>query len=125
MKVIVAQLCPILCPTMEYSLPGSSLYGTGKNTGVGSHFLLQGIFLTQESKPGLLHCGQILHHLSHQGSPVISQKISIIVTSIRTSTYCFLHNLGGGCVRKILVYVFCHIIYKDVFYDINNQQGWG
>ena len=42
----------------------------GKNTGVGSHSLLQGIFSTQGSNPGLLHCRQILYHLSHQGSPV-------------------------------------------------------
>ena len=39
----------------------------GKNTGVGCHFLLQGNFLTQGSNPGLLHCRQILYHLSHQG----------------------------------------------------------
>ena len=32
-------------------------------------FLLQGIFQTQGLNPGLLHCGQILYHLSHQGSP--------------------------------------------------------
>ena len=38
--------------------------------GVGCHFLLQGIFLTQESNPGLLHCRQILYQLSHQGSPI-------------------------------------------------------
>ena len=41
----------------------------GKNTGVGCHCLLQGIFPTQESNPSLLHCRQILYHLSHQGSP--------------------------------------------------------
>ena len=41
----------------------------GKNTGVGSHFLLQGIFLTQGSNLGLLHYGQILYHLSHPESP--------------------------------------------------------
>ena len=41
----------------------------GKNTGVGCHSLLQGIFLTQESNLGLQHCRQILYHLSHQGSP--------------------------------------------------------
>ena len=41
----------------------------GKNTGVGSHSLLQGIFPTQESNPGLLHCRQILYQLSHHGSP--------------------------------------------------------
>ena len=40
----------------------------GKNTGVGCHFLLQGIFLTQGSNLSFLHCRQILYHLSHQGS---------------------------------------------------------
>ena len=34
----------------------------------GLHFLLQGIFLTQGLNPGLLHCRQMLYHLSHQGS---------------------------------------------------------
>ena len=42
----------------------------GKNTGVGCYSLLQGIFLTQGSSLCLLHCRQILYHLSHQGSPV-------------------------------------------------------
>ena len=40
----------------------------GKNTGVGCPALYQGIFLTQGSNPGLLHCRQILHHLSNHGS---------------------------------------------------------
>ena len=35
----------------------------------GLHFLLQRIFPTQESNLGLLHCWQILYHLSYQGSP--------------------------------------------------------
>ena len=39
---------------------------------MGFHFLLQGIFPTQELNPGLLHCRQILYHLSYQGSPFIS-----------------------------------------------------
>ena len=42
----------------------------GKNTGVGCHFLLQGIFPTQGSNPGLLHWRQMLYPLSHQGSPI-------------------------------------------------------
>ena len=56
---------------MGCSLPGSSVHGDspGKNTGVNYHSLLQGIFPTQESNPGLLHCRQIPYHLSHQGSP--------------------------------------------------------
>ena len=38
-----------------------------KSTGVGYHFLLQGIFLTQGSNPGLLYCRQTPYHLSYQG----------------------------------------------------------
>ena len=49
--------------------PWSSL---DKNSGGGCHSLLQGLFPTQGSNLGLLHCGQILYCLSHQGSP---QKI--------------------------------------------------
>ena len=41
----------------------------GRNTGLGSLSLLQGIFPTQGSNPGLLHCRQILYQLSHKGSP--------------------------------------------------------
>ena len=68
MKVI--QSCLTLCNPMDCSPPGSSVHGNspGKNTGVGSHALLLGIFPTQGSNPGLLHCRQILYHMSHQGS---------------------------------------------------------
>ena len=64
---------------MDWSRPGSSVHGIlqadpwdspGMNTGVSCHFLLQGIFPTQESNLCLLwlqHCRQILYHLSHQG----------------------------------------------------------
>ena len=38
----------------------------GKSTAVGCHFLLQGIFLTQGMNLALLHCRQILYHLSHK-----------------------------------------------------------
>ena len=42
-----------------------------KNTGVGTHSLLQGIFLTEGSNPSLLHCRQILYCLNFQGSQAI------------------------------------------------------
>ena len=48
----------------------------GKNTGVGSRPLLQGIFLTQGSNPGLLHCRKILYHLNYQGSPRILEWVA-------------------------------------------------
>ena len=46
--------------------PGNS---PGQNTGLGCHSLLQGIFPTQGSNAGLLHCRQILYQLSHEGNP--------------------------------------------------------
>ena len=52
---------------MDYS-PWDS---PGQNTGVGSLSLLQGIFPTQGSNPGLLHCRQILYQLSKKGSPLL------------------------------------------------------
>ena len=52
---------------MDHGLPGSSVHGIlHKNTGVGSHFLLQGTFLTQGSNPGLLHWQVDSLPLSHQ-----------------------------------------------------------
>ena len=50
--------------------------GKSKNTGVGSLFLLQGIFPTQELNRGLLHCRQILYQLSYQGSPRILEWVA-------------------------------------------------
>ena len=63
----------VLCLVTAQAPPGSSDHGDspGKNTGVGWHALFQGIFPTQGSNPGILHCRWILYHLSHQGSPVV------------------------------------------------------
>ena len=50
----------------------------GKNTGVGCHSLLQGLFLTHGSNLGLLNCRQILYCLNHQGNshnPIESRKL--------------------------------------------------
>ena len=65
MKVVVAQRCLTVCDPMDCDPRLLSPWDSpGKNTGVGSHSLLQGLFLTQELNPGLLHCRQILYHLS-------------------------------------------------------------
>ena len=68
---LVTQSCLTLCHPMDCSLSGSSVHGDspGKNTGVGCHALLQGIFPTHGSNPGLPYCRQILYGLNHQGSP--------------------------------------------------------
>ena len=71
-KVLVTQSCTTLCDPVDCSPPGSSVHGNspGKNTEVGCHFLLQGIFPTQRLNPCLLHYRQILNHLTHQGNPI-------------------------------------------------------
>ena len=49
LHVLIAQSYPTLCDPMDCSLPGFSVHriSSGKNTGVGSHSLLHGIFLIQ------------------------------------------------------------------------------
>ena len=47
----------------------------GKDTGMGCHFLLQGIFLTQGSNLGLLYSRQILYRLSYQGRSLLIIKL--------------------------------------------------
>ena len=82
--VLVTQSCPTLCDPKDPS--GSSDHSAGKNTGVGCHSLLQGIFPTQGLNPGGLHCRQILCHLNHQGSP---NYISVQFSSVaQCQTLC-------------------------------------
>ena len=65
---------------MSDSLQPHGLYSSwnslGQNTEVGSLSLLQGIFPTQGSNPGLLHCRWILYQLSHNGSPRVLEWVA-------------------------------------------------
>ena len=67
-----------LCDPMDCSPQGSSVHGDSlsKNTRVGCHALLQRIFPTQGSNPGLRHYRQISYCLSHQGSPRILEWVA-------------------------------------------------
>ena len=69
---LVARSCLILSDPMDCSPPGSSVHGDspGKNTGVGCPALLQGIFPTQGSNPGLPYCRRILSCLNYEGRPL-------------------------------------------------------
>ena len=71
MLCLVAQSYLTLCDPVDITPPGSSVHGgsPGMNTGVGCHALLQGIFPTQGSNPGLPHCRRVFYCVSHQGSP--------------------------------------------------------
>ena len=77
------------CDPMDYSPPGSSVHGgsPSKNTGLGCHALLQGIFPTQKSNPCLLHLLHYRHIPYHRtpGEAHLYQYIDInIVISIDT-----------------------------------------
>ena len=63
---------------MDYSLTESSVHGGSpdKNTGLGSHHFLQGIFPTQGLNLDLPHCSRILYLLSHQGNPWILEWVA-------------------------------------------------
>ena len=72
---VLSQSRPTLCNPMDCTLPGSSVHG-GKNTRVGCHFLLQGIFPTQGSNSHLLHW---------QADPLQSAKIVNIILANHSS----------------------------------------
>ena len=78
-------------PTLQVDLLPSEPPGKPKNTGVGILSLLQGIFSTQESNQGLLHCRWILYQLSCQRSPRI--KIQHTKTYRRLQNQCSEGNL--------------------------------
>ena len=70
-----SESCSVISDSLRPHGLGHLWNSPGQNTGVGS-FLLQGIFPTQGSNPGLLHCRRILYQLSHQESPRILARIA-------------------------------------------------
>ena len=80
--VEVAQSCPTLRDPMDGSPPGCSVLGDspGKKTGAGGHALLQGIFPTQGSNPGLLHCRRVLYRLSPRVA--CAQLLSVLLSCV-------------------------------------------
>ena len=77
---LVTQSCLTLCNTMDCTPPGSSVHGDspGKNTGLGCHALLQGIFLTQGSNPCLLPWQVGSLPLAPPGKPSLPRTSSLM-----------------------------------------------
>ena len=80
------------------SLPAKPT-GKPKNTGVGSLSLPQGIFPTQESNRGLLHCRRILYQLSYQGS-LYHQNYHLIKNKNKNKKTCN-HFLKSRCISEL------------------------
>ena len=91
---LVFRSCPILCNPLDYIQPTRLLCPwdfSGKNAGVGCHFLLQGIFPTQQSNLGLLcllRCRWILYSLSYPESPLFLYSV-IINKLLKNGNLCF------------------------------------
>ena len=83
----------------------------GKNTGAGCHFLLQGIFPTQESDLGLLHCRQVFYHLSYKGSTLIIKQCEPKLwdtishqSKWPSLKYLQVANIGAGMEKKTILW---------------------
>ena len=84
-RVLVAYSYLTLCDPMDYSISGSSVHGILQVRileWVAISFSKR-IFLTQGSNLGFLHCRQILCHLSHWGSPILTilRVILVLISS--------------------------------------------
>ena len=94
---------------MSDSLRPHGLYSPwnspGQNTGVGSLSLLQGIFPTQGSNPGLPHCREILYQLNHKGSPRILEWVAYPFSTgssrprNRTGVSCSAGRFFTNCIK--------------------------
>ena len=73
-------------PALQADSSPSEPPGKPKNTGVGSLSLPQGIFPTQESNQGLLHCRQILYEMNYWGSP--PNTILLVKTMLYRRSRC-------------------------------------
>ena len=92
----------------------------GKNTGVSSHALLQGIFLTQGSNPGLLHCRQVLYHLSHQEARY--DALGARITSLSSFGDQLFGNSGSKFVQ---VFVEHQLFWAEPFAEHCGEHGSG
>ena len=76
-KAAVAKSGPTIGYPIDCSPPGSSVHGIlpARILELSCRSLLQGIFQTQGSNLGLLHCRQILYHLSHHGRREVAKRL--------------------------------------------------
>ena len=111
-----------------YSPSGSPVMDfSGKNTGVGSHFLLQGSFLTQGSNLGLLHCRQIFFLPSQPpGYKLNWIKCSSLLHLYSNCFWWLARNARPPCVRHQLLearFCFYHVFINE-FYATHLPKIW-
>ena len=106
---------------MEFSCPGSSVHGDslGKNTGVGYGALLQCIFPTQGSNPGLSHCRHNLYHLRYQGSPKDMVYLAIFLWHLWFRSLAS-YNFGNmGLLPPSIQFISVHSVVSDSMHPMD------
>ena len=102
--------------TIPWFLP--PCYFPGNSPGVGCHFLLQGIFPTWGSNPGLQHCRQTLHPLSHQGSPFHSNSHQWNQTVCGLCCLAFFADYNFFEVQRFFSFL------KEFYFILKYDRGW-
>ena len=97
----------------------------GQKSGVGSYSLLQGIFPTQGSNPGLPHCRQILYCLSHQGSPRILEWVAYPFSrgSSQPRNWTRVSCIAGGFFTNWAIREVRHISVWDIYQLMEEKKG--
>ena len=131
---LVAQMCPGLCDHKDYSSPGSSVHGIfpGKNTRVGCHFLLLGIFLTsgsKSSKKSLLFSWQtralicLFFSKTQVGLDVGLAGWNIMIPSIMFIIHAFASLRNQIRINKLLA--LSQILVSVIYLLITSRRGSG
>ena len=83
---------------------------SGKNTGMGCHVLLQGIFPAQGLNLGLPHCRWILYHQSHQESPYLQYFVLFchMIAAQISSLVMLVFNLPDLCLIQFSLLIQCY-----------------
>ena len=107
------------------SLQSHELYSPwnspGQNTGVGSLSLLQGIFPTQGSNPGLPHRQQILYQVNHKGGQRMLEWVAYLFSSgsswprYQTRVFCI---AGGFFANWAIMYIWWERKKKNWIYTV-------
>ena len=107
----------LFCNLMDYSLPGSSVHGTflGQNTGMGCHFLLQGIFSTQGLNLCLLHWQELPATEPPRNPdcpPLKAKAILLPLTSMENASFLILSTIRDhlSCFTVLLMMVLLEML---------------
>ena len=94
-----------------------------KTTGVVCHSLLQGIFPTEGSNSGLLHCRWILYQLSHQGSPSEHLGCFYILATVNSASLIIEVHIHLFCRSGGLVFPSLSE-FSTVYCDPHSKRLW-